>query len=155
MRQRATRVCGGAGFFDGGFAQIGSENLNRKALFRIVQKFHQADGDGISLLARGAPRHPDADGILRRSIVNQHGEYLPLQFLEDRRFPEKRRDGDKTVLAQSVCFIAVLLDVPAVSFQRYEAAEGHAPLDAPRQSTLLVVREVYSGSAPHQPQDSD
>ena len=125
---------------------------NGKLSFRVVQEFHQADGDGISLLARGAPRHPDPDGILGRSILNQRGEHLLLQFLEDRWFPKECSDGDKTVLAQRVGFLAVLLEIPAVVFQLFESAEGHAPLDAPREGAVLVVREIHSGGAPHQPE---
>ena len=85
-------------------------------------------------------------------ILHQRGEYHPLQFLEDRRFPKECRDGDKTVLAQRVGFVAVLLEIPAVVFQRFESAEGHAPLDAPRQGAVLVVREVHAGGAAHQPE---
>ena len=91
MRQRGVRVCAGAGFFDGRLADIGGENLERNADFRVVQEFHQADGDGISFLARGAPGHPDPDRILGRSILNQRGEHPLLQFLEDRRLPERTR----------------------------------------------------------------
>ena len=152
MGQRGVRVRAGAGLFDGRFADIGGENLERKAHFRVVQELHQADGDRISLLARGAPRHPDPDRILGPSILNQSGKHLLLQFLEDRRFPKECSDGDQTALAQRVCFLAILLEIPAVVFQRFEPAEGHAPLDASREGAVLVVREVHSGGAPHQPE---
>src|ERR1039458_4604674 len=105
MGQRGARVCGGAGLFDRRFADICSENLERNARFHVVQEFHQADGDRISFLARGAPGHPDPDGILGPSILNQRGEYPLLQFLEDRWFPKECGDGDKTALAQGVGFL--------------------------------------------------
>ena len=147
MGQRGVRVRAGAGFFDRRFADIGGENLERKAHFRLLQEFHQADGDRISFLARGAPRHPDPDRILAPSILNQRGEHLLLQFLEDRWFPKECSDGDKKALAQRVCFVAVPLEIPAVVFQLFESAEGHAPLDAPLEGAVLVVREIHSGGA--------
>ena len=117
MRNFGVLVCAGAGFCDRRFADIGGENLKWNARFCLVQEFHQADGDRISLLARGAPRHPDPDGIAGRSILDQGGEHLCLQFLEDRWFPKECSDGDQTVLAQRVGFLAILLQMPAVVFQ--------------------------------------
>ena len=70
-----------------------------KLSFRLVEEFHQTDGNGIGLFARGAPGNPDPNGILGRPILNQRWEYHPLQFIENRRFPKECRDGDKTVLA--------------------------------------------------------
>src|ERR1022692_1800418 len=99
VKNRANRcgeTCANAGLFDRRFADICSENLERNARFHVVQEFHQADGDRISFLARGAPGHPDPDGILGPSILNQRGEYPLLQFLEDRWFPKECGDGDKT-----------------------------------------------------------
>ena len=152
MGQRGARVCAGAGFLDRRFADIGGEDLERKAQLRVVQKFHQADGDRISLLARGASRHPNPDWILGPSVLHQSGEHPLLQFLEDRWFAEERGDGNQTVLAQRVYFLAVLIEMPAVIFQRSESAEGHAPLDAPRERAVLVMGEIHSGRVPHQPE---
>ena len=90
---------------------------NGKLYFRLVQKFHQADGDRISLLARGASRHPDPDRVSGGPILDQSGEHVRLQFLEDRWFPKECGDGDQTVLAQRVGFLAILLEMPAVVFQ--------------------------------------
>ena len=150
VRQLRVLVGAGAGFFDGRLADIGGEDFERNPHDRGFQKFHQAHGDGIGLLAGGAPRHPDPDRLRGPSILYQGGEHLLLQFLEDRGFPEECRDGDETALAQCAGFLAIPFDLPAVVFQGFEPPEGHAPLDAPRQGAVLVVCEVHSGGAPHQ-----
>src|ERR1035438_1459622 len=152
MRNFGVLIYAGAGFGDRRFADIGSENLERNALSRLVQEFHQADGDRISLRAGGAPRHPDPNGVPGSPIPDQSGEHARLQILEDRWLPKECSDGDQAVLAQCGGFLAILLEMPAVVFEVFESAEGHAPLDAPRQGAGLVVREVHSGGAPYQPE---
>ena len=153
VRQRGVRVGAGPRLFDRRSADIGGENLDGKAHSPFAQEFHQANGDRVRLLPSGAARHPDADGIFELPILNQRGEHDRLEFLEDRRFPKERCDGDQTALAQRVGFLAILFQIPAVIFQPFESAEGHAALDAPRQRAVLVVREVHSGGVPHQPED--
>ncbi len=152
MRQRGSRVYPGASPFDRRFADIGREDFERKAHFCVGQKFHQADGDRICFLARGAPRHPDPDWIFGVPVPNQGWEHLALQFFEDARFPEKRSYGDQTALAQRGGLFAVQLELPDVGFHFFESAEGHAALDAPRECAVLVVREVHPGGVPHQPE---
>ena len=151
MCQLGVRVDAGAGFFDGRFADIGGENLERNPHFRVFQKFRQADSNRIGLFARGAPRHPDPYGISGNSVLDQRREHLLFEFLEDLRFPKERRDGDETVLAQRGGFLAIVLEDPAVVFQGLESADGRAPLDASCQGAVPVVREVHSGGAAHQP----
>ncbi len=153
VRNFGVLVYAGAGFCDRRFADIGGENLERNALSRLVQEFHQADGDRISLLTRCAPGHPDPDGVPGSPILDQSGKHAGLQILEERWLPKECSDGDQTVLAQCGGFLAILLEMPAVVFEVFESAEGHAPLDAPGQGAGLVVREVHPGGAPYQPED--
>src|SRR5258707_4237701 len=152
MGYRSVRVGAGPGFFDRDFADVGGENLEREAHFSLLQKLHQADGDRISFLARGAPWNPDPDWILASSILHQRWEHLLRHFVEDGWFAEEFGDGDKEALAQRVGFLVVLLEIPAVVVQRFEPSEGHAPLDAPLEGAGLVVREVHSGGGSQQPE---
>src|SRR5438128_3330906 len=146
------RVCAAAGLFDGRFTDIGSENLERNAHLRVVQEFHQADGDRISFLARGASRHPDPDRILAPSILNQSGEHLVLQCLENRWFSKECSDGDEKVPAQRVCFIVVQLEIPTVLFHASESADRHAPPQASLEGAVLVLCEIHAGGAPQYPE---
>src|SRR5437867_8406673 len=54
---------------DGRLADIRAEDLDRRGEAPGAERLEQAKGDGVGLLARGAPRNPDADRYLRRVIV--------------------------------------------------------------------------------------
>src|SRR5664280_1429516 len=86
---RGLRVSAGPGLFDGHFADIGGENLERKLQIRLLKEFHQADGDRISLLTGGAPGYPDADRVLGTSILHQCGEHPLIQVREDGWFTKE------------------------------------------------------------------
>ena len=153
MGQRGARVCAGARLFDRGFADIGGENLERKCRFRLRP--------GIPS-GRWRSNKPPRPWRTRapRSELDPRGARFSTSAGNTLFFSSSKTAGSrknavtviKTALAQRGCFLAILLEIPAVVFQRFESAEGHAALDAPRQGAVLVVREIHSGGDAHQPE---
>jgi hypothetical protein len=64
------------GLLDGQVADVCAKNLDRDVACRISQELKQADGNGVSFLARRDPRHPHPYVFLRGSAFCDDGEYL-------------------------------------------------------------------------------
>lgn len=148
------RVDAGAGRVDRLGAQVRPEELDRDALGGGRQDLEQADGDRVGLLARRAPRHPDAD----RAAVDlplarhQRPERALLEGRERLRVAEERGDVDQHVLGERPGLGRVLAERGQVLRKPARPAQGHAPLDPPQDRGALVAGEVEPRALAHEPE---
>ena len=153
MRQRAARVHAGAGLFDGGFAEIGGENLDRKARPSPRPRIPSGRWRWNRPLRPRRTRAPRS-GWDPRAPDSSPAPGTPALFSSSKTAGSRK--NAVTVMKQfshnALASSRFCSRSPAVVFQRFESAESHAPLDASRQSAVLVVREVHASGAPHQPE---
>jgi hypothetical protein len=94
-------------------------------------------GEGVRLLARGAPRAPDAQRRLvtpperRDHVARERGEHLPVA--------EEARDADGQRVEQQIVLAAVAVEQARVVGIRVHAARAHAHGDAALEAPLLVT----------------
>jgi hypothetical protein len=124
---------------------VGGENLQPILVERGTQTFGKQDRQRIRLLAGGAAGDPDADVVTWLLV----GENVGHDFVEPKKslgIAKKGGDRDQNVFAQLVEFDRRLVDHLQVIEQRADVVGSHAPLDAPPQGRLLVLREIHLGT---------
>src|SRR5438093_13391812 len=70
VQRDVLRIPARARLFDGRLADVRAEDLDWRGEAPGAEKFEQANGDRVGLLARGASWNPDADRCPRRAIVD-------------------------------------------------------------------------------------
>lgn len=68
--------------FDGAFADIGGEDLDRHAVRPIIDGLNQHHGDRVRFFTRGTGGHPDAQGRIWLPRRQQCGDDIAGQDLE-------------------------------------------------------------------------
>src|SRR5688500_12629114 len=142
-----------AGFLDGLFADVRSENLDRVLARGLSEKLEQGDGHGVHLLPGRAPRGPQSNGVPRRLVLQNFREDVRLEVLEDLCVPEKGRDVDEKVLIEGMDLLRVLskkLQIPLLSIH---SAQSHPAGQSSLESGRLVFAEVDADGASHHDED--
>ena len=83
-----------------GIAEIGGEDLERAAHRLIVEQLPEHDGQRVGLLARGAPRYPQAQRRVRGLGLQDLGEDAGFQGLEQGRVAKEAGHVDEEVLVE-------------------------------------------------------
>ena len=131
-----------------GIAEIGGEDLERTAQGLIVEELPERDGQRIGLLARGAPRHPQAQRHVRGLGLQDLGEDAGFQGLEQCRVPKEARHVDQEIPVQRLDLGTILLQPTGVGRERGLAVERHAAQDAPADRGVAVLAEIDPGDGP-------
>ncbi len=131
---------------------VGGENLDRHLPLLPFHDLGQKDGQGIGLLSRGAPGHPDTDRVVGRAPAQQLLELL-LERREGLRVPEETRDVDQQVVEQGMDLRGFFAEIGEVVGHPFELVQGHPPLDAPADGAFLVAGKIMPRHPLDDPQD--
>ena len=134
--------------------QIRGVELDLELALRLVHVFAQQHGDGIGPLAAGATGHPGAKHIVFGLVLEQHRQHVNLECDEGLRVAKEPRHVDQQLLEQHHEFGGVLLQVAHIDLGVVNVVLRHAPLDAPANGALLVLREIVPRGRAQQRQDA-
>ena len=127
---------------------IGRKNLDAVLVKRRAELLGKQNSQRISLLPRGAARHPNTD-VVTRALTDENARHDLLQSRKRFGIPEKRGHGDQNVFAQLVQFTRTLINQGQVIRQCAHMVGRHAPLNTPPQCGFFVLRKIYFGAPPH------
>jgi hypothetical protein len=125
-----------------GLAHVGGEDLERRALPQLRERLEEDDGERIRLFSGRAAGHPDPDGIVGRAILEQRGEDLAPERLEERAVAEEVGDVDQDVVVERLDLDRALLEQNEVIGERLHLVEQHAAEDPALDRRLPVEREI-------------
>src|SRR6185312_5723497 len=117
---------------------------------RLFEKQH---GERVRLLAGGATGDPDADGFIRRLVLEQVGNDFLGDLLERLAVAEEGRHRDQQVAEQRLRFVGVVAHDVVILLQIVGAVDLHAPRDAPQHGGALVFGEIVPGAHPQMRDD--
>ena len=132
---------------DGRLADVRAEDLDRHGEAPGAEKLEQAYGDRVGLLARGAPWNPDADGRLRRAIVDDRREDDRFQRLEGAAVAQETRHVDQDVVIESLHFTGVVAQMTDVDLRLLDLVQDHPTLDATPDGRVFVMSEIGAEGA--------
>ena len=144
------RACVG----QGGFVDVGREDLEVPFSLRPVELLDQHHGQRVCFLAGGAAGHPDADRRVGLHLAHQGLDRLRLEDLPRFALPEEGRHTDQHVLEQGFDLVRVGPQQLEVVGTPFHVLEDHSPLDAAHQSALLVAAEFILDAVVQERQDS-
>jgi len=75
--------------------EVSREDLHESSRFEAIEVLAQQDGDGVSLLARGTTRDPDANGCVGGLALHDEGNSLLSQGLKRFRIAEELGHADQ------------------------------------------------------------
>ncbi len=136
------RVHARAGLVDTRAVEVGGEDLDRQPAAPGLGELGESDGDGVGLLAGGAPRHPDPQRIVPGAVLEQLGQDPGFERLERLRVAEEARDVDQDVLVEGLHLAGVFPQMARVVPQPVHLVQHHAAGDAAVESACLVLAEV-------------
>ena len=125
---------------------VRSEYLHGTTQLAFAHEFDERDGDGINLLARRAPRHPDADRLFRGLVLQQRGEQFLAERLKQTHVAEESGHVDQDVVEQFLELGGVSPQMIGVHLGRLKLVQHHAPPDATLQRGMLVLSEIHTGA---------
>jgi hypothetical protein len=132
------RVAGLARDLDHALAHVGAEQLYlavEAALGEVLVDDHR---QRVQLLSGRTARHPDPDRVLVR-VVDELGEDLVFEGLEDLRVAEELGDVDQALVVQAPDLVGVLLQAIDVVGDADRPRGDHAPTDAADQRRAPVA----------------
>jgi hypothetical protein len=121
--------------------EIGGEDLKRARVRRFVGRLRERHGDGVRLLARGTPEHPDAQRLVG-SLLQEFWKDSLLEHVERVGVAKEARHADEDVRVEGVELLGVATQEPFVVLWRVLFAQHHAPEDASLDRAGLVEREI-------------
>ena len=135
-----------ARFLQGRVMDVRAENLQGMMPLAVAHELHQCDGDGIHLLARRAPRHPDADRLFRGLVLQQRGEQFLAERLKQTHVAEESGHVDQDVVEQFLELGGVSRQMIGVPLGQLKLVQHHAPPDPTLQRGMLVMSEIHTGT---------
>ena len=88
----------------------------------LAETLQHADGEGVGLFPRGAPRHPDPQRRVRGSRLEEAGQDLAFERLEGVGISEKSRHLDEQVVVEGVQFLRMGPQIRGIRPERVELA---------------------------------
>ena len=106
----------------------------------------QQDGDGVSLLARGTTRDPDADGCVGGLALHDPGNDLLGQRIECLGIAEELGHADQKILEQAFRFRRVLFQKFQIVPDRLQVVDLKPTPNATQKRSLFVAAEIVPGA---------
>ncbi len=147
------RIDPGPRLRDRDFTDIGSEQLDRDGPGLVAKGLEQLDGQRVGFLSRRTPGRPDADGRVRRPLLDDARKDAPLQDPERVRIPEEPGHVHEQVVGQRLHLGGVLLEIATVGLERADAVNQHAPGDTAPDRRLPIEREIEAALFTQHPED--
>src|SRR3954447_9334141 len=116
--------------------------LDALAVPVLAERLGEEDGRGVGLLARRAPRRPDADRRRFGLVLEDARDDVLLDELPCILVAEEAGDVDQDRVEKAGELVAVRVQVLAVLVERLHADGVHALQEATRQARPLVPRVV-------------
>ena len=111
---------------DIGVAEVGGEDLDRRADRLLVQKLRESDRQRVGFLAGRTSRDPDPDRRPRAFGLEDLREDVALEDLEHLGVAEEAGHVDEDVLVKGLELGAILFEQPSVVRERFLGVKGHA-----------------------------
>ena len=106
----------------------------------------QQDGDGVSLLARGATRDPDANWCVGGPALHDPGNDLLGEGLERFGIAEELGHADQEILEQTFRIGSVLLQKFEIVSDRLQVVNLQPAPDATQKRSLFIAAEIVPGA---------
>jgi hypothetical protein len=121
---------------------IGGEDADRQRIQIVAEDLCDEDGEGVGLLAGGAPGRPDAQLAPLRRLGDEAGQNLLAQIGEKLRVAEELGHLDQEAGNEPLHLVRMAFEMPPIVEQRRCPGGRHAPLQAARDGGPLVDREI-------------
>ncbi len=138
-------VPAGLGVHERAGVDVGGEDPHRARGAEGVQLFAHQHRDGIGLLPRAAPRHPDAEGLGVGLARRQLGQQVVGEAHERHGIPEEFGDADEQVVQEGLGLFGGVPQVGEVVLERGRARGPGPVLDPALEGPRLVPAEVVVG----------
>ena len=112
--------------------------------FPGLHDFAHQDRERVDLLAGGAARNPDTEGVVVRARLQQCRQRHFHQCVKCLRIAEKIRHTDQKFLKEDVEFVRILLEIADILRRPLELVKIHPPLDAPPDRVGFVGGKVVA-----------
>src|SRR5262249_46710302 len=140
-------VDAGAGLLEVDLVEVRGQDLDGEVDSMIAEIFQQANGQRVNLLAGGTARHPDANGRVGRTVLDQTGKNRLLQGLERLLVAEEAGDANEEVLVKVLQFARIGFETVQIVGDVVEAEQGHAAANAAVDRGPLVLGGIDVGAA--------
>ena len=127
---------------------IGCKDLNAVLIKRSSELFGKQNGQRIGFFTCCTTGHPDTD-VIAGALASQNARNHLFKCGKGFCIPEKRGDRYQNVLAQLVEFAGPLVHQRQIGRQGAHMVGRHAPLNAPPQRGLFVLRKIHLGAPAH------
>ena len=126
--------------------QIGRKNLQFRPHLPARSLVGDQHGDGVSLLAAGAARHPNANGTSVFTLPEQIWDHLPGKGIESIPVAKKRRHRYEKIREQALHLFGLGFEAREIRLEVFHLADLHPPGEPPVNGRALIAREVVAGA---------
>ncbi len=137
--RNANGVAAAASHFECVVVGVCGKNLQGARFARTAQVVQHHHGHGVGLFARGAARHPDANGLVIAPGAHHRRDDFGLQRSPGLGVTEKFGHTNEQVPKQRVYLFWFFFQQGHIRALRHDAAQAHAPLNAAQQGGALVA----------------
>ncbi len=109
----------------------------------IIQKFEQADGNGIGFFAGRAGGDPNSDRGIGKFWFKNRRKDFGFKRLKSARIAKETGYVNQNIVIKQFNFAGIILNKEQVGGEIVEVMQCHAPHNAPNEGAAFVVAEVY------------